>query len=230
MTANGEWPLISAALGFPSPPPTSFSSWDDQLAYCPPPLVVAHRLQQLYQDSLRHFDQVYISSSAVLRSRNQADPVIVNTPEPPQQQATELPPQPQPTEKADHQTLLAHVPSESALGVPQHAIAFVEQNAQPVNLAQLNPTFGVQVAAYPSFQSTRSHMQQPQRQKEVCLALNQLSPLSYSKVAYHHRVLPFLSCLTLSHFFPLICSPCPPPSARTFTPTLLCHRHHALSH
>jgi hypothetical protein len=199
VTAKGEWPLIGAALGLPSPPPVSFSSWGDpshdQLTYCAPP-AVAYRLQQLYQDSLRHFDQVYISSSAVLRSRNQSDQVIVNGPQPPQQQATELSPQPQPTE-AHRQTLLAHVPSESALGVPQHATAFVEQNAQPVNLA---PTSGVQVAAHSSLQSTQSHMQQ--QQKEVCLALSQPSPLSYqSKVAYHHRILSILLYLTLSQSF-----------------------------
>lgn len=170
MTANGEWPLIGAALGLPSPPQISFSSWDDpshdQSAYCAPP-AVAQRLQQLYQDSLRHFDQVYISSSAVLRSRNQSyHQVTVNTPQPPQQHAKDLPPQPT---EVHHQTLLAHVPPESGLGVPQHAIAFVEQNAQPVNLTQLNLTSGVQVAAHSSLQSTQSHMQQ-QQQKEVCLA------------------------------------------------------------
>ena len=61
MTANGEWPIVGAALGFP--PPLPFPSGDStgvQLPHCTP--AVAHRLQQLYQDNLRHFDQAYASN------------------------------------------------------------------------------------------------------------------------------------------------------------------------
>ncbi|KAI9462131.1 hypothetical protein F5148DRAFT_1213912 [Russula earlei] len=46
VTANDEWPMIGACPG--------------QLAHCAP--AVAHRLQQIYQVSLRHFDQAYINS------------------------------------------------------------------------------------------------------------------------------------------------------------------------
>jgi hypothetical protein len=101
------------------------------------------RLQQLYNDILCHFDQVYISS-IVSRLRSQASGQL--PPQPPQPQA-----QPhQPTEP-DDQALLASITSETpvmntetmsilprfshtsgaeleAHHVPQHVITFVEQN------------------------------------------------------------------------------------------------------
>ncbi|KAH9999232.1 hypothetical protein BJV74DRAFT_177389 [Russula compacta] len=56
VTANDEWPMVGAVLGFPP-----VSSWNPaRLSYCGP--AVAHRLQQLYQVSLRLFDQSYINS------------------------------------------------------------------------------------------------------------------------------------------------------------------------
>jgi hypothetical protein len=61
VTANGEWPIVGAALGFL--PPLSCPSGDPtgvQPSHCTP--AVAHRLQQLYQDNLRHFDQAYTSN------------------------------------------------------------------------------------------------------------------------------------------------------------------------
>ncbi|KAI9512945.1 hypothetical protein F5148DRAFT_1159448 [Russula earlei] len=56
VTANDEWPMIGAVLGF-----HVIGGGDpSQLAHCEP--AVAHRLQQIYQVSLRHFDQAYINS------------------------------------------------------------------------------------------------------------------------------------------------------------------------
>ena len=144
MTTNDAWPVVGAALGFP----TLFSDskrspTGGQLPVCSP--AVALRLQQLYQATLRLFDQAYISSTQArnLQTSGQAPP------QPPRQQA-ELP---QPT-GADLETLLADVlpvqvseaPSEvtrllpqpqfpgtpgpelGIVGAPQHTVAFVEQN------------------------------------------------------------------------------------------------------
>lgn len=74
-----------------------------QLLGCSP--TIALRLQQLYQTTLRHFDQAYISSTQArsLQTSGQARP------QPPQRQA-ELP---QLTEVA-HETLLEDVPLEAS--------------------------------------------------------------------------------------------------------------------
>jgi hypothetical protein len=160
VTTNGEWPLIGAELGFPLPPPPVSFSWSDpsqnQLPRCAP--AVAQRLQQLYQDSLSHFDRAYISSSAVLRSRNSQtseSDQVATTPQPPRQQVTEFPPH--------YQTVLGHAPSDSAIGIPRHAIVY---NAQPVNIAQPNLASEVQATAHPSLQSMQYHLQ-----LQVCFAL-----------------------------------------------------------
>ena len=131
VSANDEWTLIGVALGFPV-----FPGGDGvQPGRCAP--IVGQRLQQLYNVVLRQFDQAYISSIvARIRAASQA----------PQPQA-----QPhQPTE-ADYQALLASISSESpaltpeamsilprfshasvanleAHRIPQHVIAFIEQN------------------------------------------------------------------------------------------------------
>jgi len=60
VTANGEWPILGAALGFPPHPFPSGDPTGVQPPRCTP--AVAHRLQQLYQDNLRHFDQAYASN------------------------------------------------------------------------------------------------------------------------------------------------------------------------
>ena len=128
MCTKGEWPIIGVALGFPA-----FSGGDDSHPARSAP-AVARRLQQLYNDILRQFDQAYISS-------------IVHRMEAPSRVA----PRPyQPTE-ADFQALLATIPPGSPImtpetmrilprfsdacvaelaanRVPQHIIAFVEQN------------------------------------------------------------------------------------------------------
>jgi hypothetical protein len=50
---NGEWPMVGVDLGF-----HPISCGDPHpLAHCTP--AVAHQLHQLYQDTLRHFDQAY---------------------------------------------------------------------------------------------------------------------------------------------------------------------------
>ena len=106
---------------------------------------MAHRLQQLYNEVLRQFDQVYISS-IVARSRNLNSRALgqFSQPAPPQAQPR------QPTE-ADYQALLASITSEPLLTnvqmmcilsrfshtsgaeleahhVPPHVIAFLEQH------------------------------------------------------------------------------------------------------
>src|SRR6266849_5069003 len=50
---NGEWSMVGVDLGF-----HPISCGDPHpLAHCTP--AVAHQLHQLYQDTLRHFDQAY---------------------------------------------------------------------------------------------------------------------------------------------------------------------------
>ncbi|KAH8977687.1 hypothetical protein EDB86DRAFT_3054857 [Lactarius hatsudake] len=79
VTANDEWPAVGAALGFPS-----FITRDPtKLLQCAPN--IAHRLQQLYDDYLRHFEKAYISSViARLRTRSSQalSPVSVQTSRP----------------------------------------------------------------------------------------------------------------------------------------------------
>jgi hypothetical protein len=137
VNANDEWALIGAALGFQLFP----SGEAGQPARCGP--AVAHRLQQLYTEVLRHFDQAYINSVV---ARMRASGQIPSQPPQPQAQ------QHQPTE-ADYQALLTTITSESSLmtseamsilprfshtsgaeleahRVPQHVIAFIEQNRE----------------------------------------------------------------------------------------------------
>ena len=162
---------------------------------------VAQRLQQLYNAVLRQFDQAYISSIvAKIRASSQM------TSQAPQSQA-----QPhQPTE-ADYQALLASISSESpgitpeamsilprfshtsgadldSHRVPQHVIAFVEQNREQLqraaqdqsgfragitstknapldHRAQVNEVSGLQTMARPP-QAIAAH-QQLQMQRQV---------------------------------------------------------------
>jgi hypothetical protein len=133
---NGEWPMVGVDLGF-----HPISCGDPHpLAHCTP--AVAHQLHQLYQDTLRHFDQAY--------SRG-----IINQPF-----------AYQPTE-ADYQALLATIaasesssvmtfeetkdillrfcdvsPTElEARRVPQHVIAYVEHNRGYLKWLAQNPRF-----------------------------------------------------------------------------------------
>ncbi|KAF8274792.1 hypothetical protein EI94DRAFT_1561254, partial [Lactarius quietus] len=116
VTANNEWPAVGGVLGFPP-----FSAGDlTQPPQCAP--AIAHRLQQLYNDALRHFEQAYISNA-----------------------------QPHQPTDADYQALLANIPQDgsamppNAMGilprfshtsgadleahrVPPHIVAFVEQH------------------------------------------------------------------------------------------------------
>jgi hypothetical protein len=200
VSTNDEWPLIGVALGFPV-----FPGGDGQPARCAP--IVAQRLQQLYNAVLRQFDQAYISSIvARIRAASQA-------------------PQPhQPTE-ANYQALLASISSESpaitpeamsilprfshtsgadleAHRVPQHIIAFVEQNRENLqraaqdqsgfragitstknapldHRAQVNEVSGPQTMARPP-QAIPGHQQLQQMQRQVQIQgqgkSNQLSP------------------------------------------------------
>ena len=205
VSANDEWTLIGVALGFPV-----FPGGDGvQPGRCAP--IVGQRLQQLYNVVLRQFDQAYISSIvARIRAASQA----------PQPQA-----QPhQPTE-ADYQALLASISSESpaltpeamsilprfshtsgadleAHRVPQHVIAFVEQNRENLqraaqdqsgfragisstknapldHRAQVNEVSGPQTMARPP-QVIPGHQQLQQMQRQVQIQgqgkSNQLQP------------------------------------------------------
>ena len=138
MSTRDEWPVIGAALGFPQVATGDAS----RPPRCAP--AIANRLQQLYNDVLRHFDQVYISSIIARLRISQS-----SLPQPPQPQV-----QPhQPTE-ADYQALLGSITSESSVlknpeamiiiprfshtsgaeleahHVPPNVIAFVEQNRE----------------------------------------------------------------------------------------------------
>jgi hypothetical protein len=135
VSARDEWPAIGAVLGFPP-----VGGDPGRPPRCGP--VIAQRLQQLYNDVLRQFDQIYIGS-IVLRLWN-SQPSDRSPPQPPQRQ--------QPTE-ADYQELLASITVEAPLlttetiiiltrfsytsraeleahHVPQHVITFVERNRE----------------------------------------------------------------------------------------------------
>jgi hypothetical protein len=144
VSARDEWPVIGAALGFP-PVAAGDASRPPR---CAP--AIANRLQQLYNDVLRHFDQVYISS-IIARLRTQASGQLPAQPPQPQAQPH------QPTE-ADYQALLGSITSESSMmnseamsilprfshtsgaeleahHVPPNVIAFVEQNREHLQRA-----------------------------------------------------------------------------------------------
>ena len=140
MSAHDEWPVIGAALGFPRV--------TDGVAGRPPRCgpAVAHRLQRLYNDVLREFDEGYISDiTARSRSSQESGKLPL---QPPQPQV--LPHQPT---EADYQALLGSITSKSsamnseamsilprfayatgadleARHVPPYIIAFVEQNRE----------------------------------------------------------------------------------------------------
>ena len=145
VSARREWPSIGAALGFPL-----VSRGPGQSPRCS--RVVAQRLQKLYNDILRPFDQIYISSVVARLWNMQASGPL--PPRPPQPQG--LPYQPVET---DYQALLAitsmayvintemknvlsrfsHTSNAELDGrrVPPHIIALVDQNRVPLQrLAQ----------------------------------------------------------------------------------------------
>src|SRR6266478_2536606 len=97
---NGEWPMVGVDLGFP---PISCGD-PHPLAHCTP--AVAHQLHQLYQNTLRHFDQAYtrgiINQLEYLHTTGQR-------PSPSQQLLAQ-----HPTE-ADYLALLAIAPTKSSV-------------------------------------------------------------------------------------------------------------------
>jgi hypothetical protein len=157
---NGEWSMVGVDLGFH---PVSSCGNPYPLAHCTP--AVAHRLHQLYQDTLRHFDQAY-SRGAI----NQLEYFHTTGQRFPSAQPQALTPhyQPlayQPTE-ADYQALLANAVSKSpsvmtfdgaknilprfcdvsaaelkAHRVPQHVIAYIEHNRDDLNWLAQHPRF-----------------------------------------------------------------------------------------
>ncbi|KAH9995713.1 hypothetical protein BJV77DRAFT_1066100 [Russula vinacea] len=114
VSAHDEWPVIGVALGFPLA--AGGNAGQPPRCGC----IIAHRLQLLYNDLLRDFDQVYLDlNSPAARSRSSDQlPVLQST-------------------EADHQTLfLASITSEpSAHHVPRHIISFVEQNREHLHRA-----------------------------------------------------------------------------------------------
>ena len=144
VTANDKWPVVGAALGFPP-----FSADLTQPPRCAP--AIAHRLQQLYNEALRHFEQAYINSVLSRLRRSQA--LSQMSAQPAQQQ-----PQPLQPIKADYQALLASIPQDSnaitpevmsilprfrhtsgadleAHRVPPHIVAFVEHRRDQLQRA-----------------------------------------------------------------------------------------------
>ena len=142
MTANGEWPIVGAALGFPpSLPDPVGDPTGVPLSHCAP--VVAHRLQQLYQDTLRHFDQAYAS----IRSNNSQ--TFGRVPPRLQQQPEVIP---QPTE-VEHEVLLANVTVPSEAAAPLTSSPWFNPRAGQ-NLTTLQARIGFpqgQVSLQPSF-------------------------------------------------------------------------------
>ncbi|KAI9454566.1 hypothetical protein BJY52DRAFT_1188853 [Lactarius psammicola] len=102
VTANNEWPAVGAALGFPQ----IFAGDPTQPPHCTP--TIAHRLQQLYNDSLRQFEQAYINN---VMARLRSSQVLSQVPTQPSQQQA----QPQQPTDADYQALLASIPSDSSV-------------------------------------------------------------------------------------------------------------------
>ena len=93
VSAHDEWPVIGVALGFP--PAAGRNAGQPPRCGC----IIAHRLQLLYNDLLRDFDQVYLDlNSPAARSRSSDQlPVLQST-------------------EADHQTLfLASITSEPSV-------------------------------------------------------------------------------------------------------------------
>ena len=143
VTANDEWPVVGVALGFPT-----FSADLAQAPRCAP--AVAHRLQQLYNEALRHFEKAYINN----RLRN-SQALSQMSAQPAQQQQQHQPLQPI---ESDCQTLLASILQDSnqitsevlsilpwfshmfgadseAHRVPPHIVAFVEQRRDQLQRA-----------------------------------------------------------------------------------------------
>ncbi|KAF8485835.1 hypothetical protein DFH94DRAFT_622620 [Russula ochroleuca] len=120
VSAHDEWPVIGVALGFPSIPGGDAGRPSRSRP------VIAHGLQQLYNDVLRHFDQLYISSirRVIARLRSQASGA-----QPPQPQAQ--PHQPTILPRFSHTSgaeLEAH-------HVPQNVITFVARNREHLQRA-----------------------------------------------------------------------------------------------
>ncbi|KAI9434182.1 hypothetical protein H4582DRAFT_1981117 [Lactarius indigo] len=102
VTANDEWSAVGAALGFA---PLYAGSHTQPPRSSP---IVAHRLQQIYNDYLRHFEQAYINN--VLARLRSSYASSQGSTQPSQQQAQTH----QPTD-ADYQALLASIPSDSSV-------------------------------------------------------------------------------------------------------------------
>lgn len=193
VTVNGEWPMVGIDLGFP---PVSWGG-PYQLAYCSP--AVAHQLQQLYQETLRHFDQAYSCGMiAQLRNSQAQGQVPSQPPQPHAQPVTH-----QRTE-ADYQALLANTTSESSLmsfearntlhrfwdasgaeleahRVPQHVIAFVEHNREHLKSLAQDPRLR------PGFTPTENPQLVRQNQLYQASGLQTMVHSSLQSLQNHHH-------------------------------------------
>jgi hypothetical protein len=172
VSVHDEWPIVGTSLGFPS-----IAGVDAGLPpRCGP--VIAHRLQLLYNDVLRQFDQVYISDITPTNADYLA--LLASIPSGSSAMNGEVMgilPRFSHTYGAD---LEAH-------HVPQHVITFVEQNrehlqraaqgmsgfragltftknAPPDNRTQVNHASALQTMARPQQFMPGHHLQQLQRQ------------------------------------------------------------------
>jgi hypothetical protein len=144
--------MVGVELGFPP------VTWGDspQSAHCTP--AVAHQLHQLYQETLRYFDEA--CNRGIISQMRNSQPNQVPSLHP---QPSAQPPAHEPTE-ADYQALLANTISESSLmtfeamsilprfwnvghaeleahGVPQRLIGLIEQNRDQLKLLAQGPQF-----------------------------------------------------------------------------------------
>ncbi|KAH8981615.1 hypothetical protein EDB86DRAFT_2975264 [Lactarius hatsudake] len=176
VNANDEWPAVGAALGFP---PFPAGDPNTQPLRCAP--AIAHRLQQLYNDCLRHFEQAYLNNVIARLRSSQA---LVSA------QASQQQAQPHQPTDADYQALLANIPSDASAmtaemmsilprfshtsgaelegrRVPPHVVAFVEQHRDNLQRAAqdqngfglINPASAFHGMARPPPQPIPNHLQ-----------------------------------------------------------------------
>lgn len=156
---NGEWSMVGVDLGFQ---PVSYGD-PHPLAHCSP--AVAHQLHQLYQDTLRHFDQAYsrgtINQLEYFHTTGQKFP-----PAQPQVLQRHYQPAYQPTEAYYQALSVTNAASESSSVVtfddakdilprfcdvstaeleahhdPHHVISYVEHNREDLKRLAQHPQF-----------------------------------------------------------------------------------------
>ena len=179
--------MIGAVLGFPTL---------DTGQLTDPGSAIIHRLHQIYQDTLRHFDQAYISSiGARLGSVQTSHQDAQSTPADHQQisatVASELSTLTSDRDATDSVPPLPHSSCAAELGVhrvPQdfesvQPIGFYPgpttstEHAQHVYPARVNRTPGFQVNDYPSTHSIQIHQHQRPGREPMPGSVINLTPL-----------------------------------------------------